>query len=564
MTMQKNILTTLLLLLFAGVGMAQNLIVNPSFEAETTANWSGSESPTIDNWTLTFTTTGSTGEEGVAHFGKVSSRAHSGSIYVNGGSNWGNKTKAWECTLVQTGIVVSTGDFYELSFYSAKKGCSEFKAELINSSEVSVITVNSNGPDGYYRKASGRVRLAAGTYTIKFTMNRTEDGQKEDYFWIDDVSLTAVTPIQFSDGSTDHWYYINFAEYGIIVAGQGTISDDQQQLITAYPTGNNDHHLWKFEGTYDSFKMKNKGNNHYARINNNKFQTIKNDKSANDFAFKAGTSSRGGWVITQSGEGNVTGMNASGGNFGGHELALWQNGSEGLATTNNALTIIPADGFESLNNGTDIANGERKDVSVTRTFAEGWGTLCLPFDVQIGQLKANFGDDVELYSYTGEEGGTITFTRANLSDRDDYKCMDAGKPYLIKASASVTDPVFAQRVLSTTVNNVTPDGASVAFKGNYASSLSSAGLYGVTADGYIMRGIADVNFGPWMAYFETSGGSVKLNLMIDGETTAIGELKSDGSFIEKGSNTMFDLSGRRVAKPHRGLYIVNGKKVIVK
>lgn len=87
MTMQKNILTTLLLLLFAGVGMAQNLIVNPSFEAETTAHWSGSESPTIDNWTLTFTTTGSTGEEGVAHFGKVPSRAHSGSIYVNGGSN---------------------------------------------------------------------------------------------------------------------------------------------------------------------------------------------------------------------------------------------------------------------------------------------------------------------------------------------------------------------------------------------------------------------------------------------------------------------------------------------
>ena len=564
--MKKNILTTLLLLVIGvgGVKAQVNLISNPSFEATSSATWTDATSPTIDNWTLTFTTTGSEGVEGSAHFANVKARAHSGSIYVNGGSSWNNATKAWECTLVQTGIVVSTEDFYELSFYSAKKGCSEFKAELINSSEESVITINSNGANNSYRKASGRVRLAADTYTIKFTMNRTSDGETQDYFWIDDVSLTAVTPIQFSDGSTDHWYYINFAEYGVIVAGQGTSSDDQQQLITAYPTGNNDHHLWKFEGTYDSFKMKNKGNNHYARIKDNKFQTIKSDGASNSFAIKAGTSSRGGWVITLSGEENVTGMNASGGSYGSRGLELWQDGSKGLATTNNALTIIPADGFESLNSGTDIANGERKDVSVTRTFAEGWGTLCLPFEVQIGQLKANFGDDVELYSYTGEEGGTITFTRASLSSRDDYKCMDAGKPYLIKANAAVTNPVFAQRVLSTTMNNVTPDGASVAFKGNYESALSSEGLYGVTADGYILSGTDGVNFGPWMAYFEANGGSVKLNLMIDGETTAIGELKSDGSIIEKSSSTVFDLSGRRVAKPHRSLYIVNGKKVIIK
>ena len=46
----------------------------------------------------------------------------------------------------------------------------------------------------------------------------------------------------------------------------------------------------------------------------------------------------------------------------------------------------------------------------------------------------------------------------------------------------------------------------------------------------------------------------------DGETTEIMKVASQ----EKASQGYYDLQGRRVANPTSGLYIVNGKKVIIK
>ena len=48
--------------------------------------------------------------------------------------------------------------------------------------------------------------------------------------------------------------------------------------------------------------------------------------------------------------------------------------------------------------------------------------------------------------------------------------------------------------------------------------------------------------------------------VVFGDETGISEVVRDG---EKES-AIFDLSGRRVAKPAKGLYIVNGKKILVK
>ena len=42
-------------------------------------------------------------------------------------------------------------------------------------------------------------------------------------------------------------------------------------------------------------------------------------------------------------------------------------------------------------------------------------------------------------------------------------------------------------------------------------------------------------------------------------TTAIDELEA-----EKGNNVIYDLSGRQVNTPTKGLYIINGKKMLVK
>lgn len=58
-------------------------------------------------------------------------------------------------------------------------------------------------------------------------------------------------------------------------------------------------------------------------------------------------------------------------------------------------------------------------------------------------------------------------------------------------------------------------------------------------------------------YLEVSGGSGVQGFRLDGTLTAI-----ESAATEKGDEQIYDLSGRRVNNAGRGLYIVNGKKVI--
>ena len=62
-------------------------------------------------------------------------------------------------------------------------------------------------------------------------------------------------------------------------------------------------------------------------------------------------------------------------------------------------------------------------------------------------------------------------------------------------------------------------------------------------------------------YDVTAAGAPSLKIVIDGETTGIDEVRGK---TEEVRGEYFNLAGQRVANPTKGLYIVNGKKVIVK
>ena len=58
--------------------------------------------------------------------------------------------------------------------------------------------------------------------------------------------------------------------------------------------------------------------------------------------------------------------------------------------------------------------------------------------------------------------------------------------------------------------------------------------------------------------------SVKLLTYADGEATSISEKLKVRSEKFATATDCYDLMGRKVAQPTRGLYIVNGKKVVIK
>jgi hypothetical protein len=64
----------------------------------------------------------------------------------------------------------------------------------------------------------------------------------------------------------------------------------------------------------------------------------------------------------------------------------------------------------------------------------------------------------------------------------------------------------------------------------------------------------------WIELEKSPNNARALSIVFDGETTGISSVKTAATI----EGNCYDLSGRRVAKPTKGLFIVNGKKIVVK
>lgn len=104
------------------------------------------------------------------------------------------------------------------------------------------------------------------------------------------------------------------------------------------------------------------------------------------------------------------------------------------------------------------------------------------------------------------------------------------------------------------------------FKGVYAYQ-SAKGKWGINDEGKLQKGGADSHIGAFHAYLEWNDSAEALAFCIDGEATAINAVNATTAAAD---GAVYDLSGRRVAaslaaaKLVKGVYVVNGKKFIVK
>lgn len=222
------------------------------------------------------------------------------------------------------------------------------------------------------------------------------------------------------------------------------------------------------------------------------------------------------------------------------------------------------------------------DVRVKRTITAGnWNTICLPFAMTTAQLKDVFGNDVQLadfVDYDTEEdieentiGITVNFETA--------AAIEANHPYIIKVSEAVTeftvdgveispedDPCVEydngktgkkREVYGRFVGTFVADFDFYNDAKNYPLFLNGNKFYYATENSKHMKAFrAYFDFVDYLA--EAEGTEVKL--CVDGFETRV-----EGLQMKDAAGTIFDLSGRRVSKPaQRGLYIVNGKKALIK
>ena len=248
-----------------------------------------------------------------------------------------------------------------------------------------------------------------------------------------------------------------------------------------------------------------------------------------------------------------------------------------------AATNVTLDGNA---NNTDAINKLEvdKQYNVTlnnRTFRSGrWYSVVLPFSVSQKQMKSVFGDGVKVLHYSD-----VTGTDLNLFEHF-YQMIVGGTPVLVKPSQEVTNPVF-YNVTLTSQKVVDIENTGFKCTGSWNNVDFPAYSYFIDAktNSFYLYDPTKVEtntekphagaFRSWIISTSKNPSEAKqLTMHINGieeqgETTAIWNAISGNDDAEVASKGIYSLSGQKMNAADtrslpKGIYIVNGKKFIVK
>ena len=207
--------------------------------------------------------------------------------------------------------------------------------------------------------------------------------------------------------------------------------------------------------------------------------------------------------------------------------------------TGNTIKEMVLDGVNATSKST---------VPLKISSANKYSTAVLPFDVE--SIPAG----LEVYSCNGTSGENLVLTKQNR--------MAAYTPYILHApngfegtlSGYVDESKYSERVTDGFLSGTVVTTELTGGEGHYV--MQNKG------DGPMFYKVTDTAFSIpagkcWLTLPSALQGCVSFRL--DG-TTDIGEVKGESSEV-KG---VYDLTGRRVNNPANGIYIINGKKVLVK
>lgn len=232
-------------------------------------------------------------------------------------------------------------------------------------------------------------------------------------------------------------------------------------------------------------------------------------------------------------------------------------------TSANIYNVVQVSELEN----NSITKYDNVVVELTRSLvADTWNTICLPFALTSTQATQLFGSGYKVAAFTGVHNEIMQFT--TLNSNDDF---EAGVPYLVNPTADLSNssPVVLIDVDLTAKNGstVTYDGYS--FVGTLVQKTFTENLdytRFVASGNELKKPISGSTLKALRAYFILPasfdpGHAPKLSIDGDGEATEIISLDNERVIMD---NVYYDLSGRRVMNPTKGLYIVNGRKVIIK
>ena len=212
-----------------------------------------------------------------------------------------------------------------------------------------------------------------------------------------------------------------------------------------------------------------------------------------------------------------------------------------------------------------------------------WYTIMLPFAVSNAKLKEVFGEDTEVWGYSGVYDNTLCFdepvTKAG-------KGMEADTPYLIKPSAGKGEYEFNGEDVYYTPFNASPSPSlavaggkkgteqyTSTYQGTYTNQKIPTYAYYLKNNLFYYMPDENTTLG-WKAYggivYVYDESSVEPGTNVSVFDLAVGH-SGDASVIESSQmetkasdQPLYNLAGQQVRQPKRGIYVRNGKKIIIK
>ena len=231
----------------------------------------------------------------------------------------------------------------------------------------------------------------------------------------------------------------------------------------------------------------------------------------------------------------------------------------------NSVTITwegDAVSLSDASNYSPVAKDYAK-VTLDRSFVAGWNGIVLPFDLTADVQTALGATEVKTLDSAIDTGSGITIGFA-----DAVLPVAAGTPVLVKLSAAkasgdVTINGVELKTTTPTTIGKSAGGSTFTLTGTYSTTdLESSEVYLVSNMKFYHKAASvALTAKPFRAYIVQTGAvpaRVGFDLE-DGGTTGIIEVNAMRS---AGNEAIYNVAGQRVEKAQRGLYIVNGKKVI--
>lgn len=369
-----------------------------------------------------------------------------------------------------------------------------------------------------------------GTFSETGVGNNPKGWTRSNNGWGQQITGLTAEANGVDDGTTTAWYYNNNGawEYGKDNIYKMPLAADTKYVL--------------------SFKYRKHGSDSQSWM---KASVVNDSEEGLDVVQYPGAESN---TIFQSAKAYFTT-----GAAGNYILRIEQNGNAHL--TDVSIEKASSTTMDISENSTTIPElAFYETVSLTRTIKanDTWNTFVVPFDIDNDELKAKFGDDVAVAEYSEEADGEKSTVSFNTMDTP---AITANKPVLLKTSTAGTSYEFTGKLIKTGEAKV--EGINFDFVGTYDATFTIPELDYFISDNKLWRAEENkTTIKGTRAYIHdmNPGNARIVNFFIDGqETTGISTIAT-----QKFDNATYDMQGRRVETLKKGIYVVNGKKVVVK